>query len=297
MAYLSELREAILEIRDAYEDRPVLMPEDTTKAVKVELYRPGEDPGRQHKLNGLTDKISDKIAKAKEKVGPDCLAWYTGFHFSQNNWGIYFKDYGILKEGIVSINAVSSINIVAAGYELLNLHESYHHLVEVAVTLMEIIKNEGLYRSYFKNIYSNKTLNLKDHPLEEALAEAWTFDQINKIILRKKNVRLKKIAAATCDITKIDNNLRQGPPGYRDFYKYSNIIQNTKLIFGRGERELFSIILNKAQSKIEKLRGVEVKYGKIPRYLCFTNEISRVNYDYIYYTLKMNGVKVIPIII
>ena len=123
------------------------------------------------------------------------LAWYQPMHFYGGNWGIY-----VLKSGLeeimqciasycsqieMSTNPKFKSEIRFAAWQLLLLHEEFHHKVEMVATRLAVLSRNHSYRNYSHNVYSATKVSSPLNCREEALCDAYVFRNISKRLSKK----------------------------------------------------------------------------------------------------------------
>jgi plasmid maintenance system killer protein len=147
------------------------------------------------RLPELDDIFSDKIPVD----GIDALAFYVSYHFTKD-WGIKIFDGGIyylagkLQAHAAPDSRLDALDYIQIATNVLQLHEYFHFIADIACTLIELSKQKPFYVNYSNNRYpKDKT--------EEALANAYTY---RKMIRSGITSELKQF-------------MLDQPPGYRDF--------------------------------------------------------------------------------
>jgi len=152
---------------------------------------------------------------------PEKCAWYQSYHFGSPFWGIHIKEECwakitrrlLLDAGMASLkDPRASVPLLAnpylatrSAFMYLFLHELFHHQIDVAASILEIVKNDrDLYINYYYNVYI-KTF-IAPGALEEALANRYLYG-------RNKECDL--------DRTYLYASLKGQGAGYRDFDLYS----------------------------------------------------------------------------
>ncbi|MCW3002639.1 MAG: hypothetical protein JWQ20_1937 [Conexibacter sp.] len=132
---------------------------------------------------GLPDDSELISRELIESDGTDALAWYVPFHRDQYRWGIYLPDRGVwtLAKAVHQYRGAPHdlLACLRLSAKVLFAHEYFHFLTEVVATLLEQTQYQppenGLYLPYRDQV---RTTPAKEgHPVEEALANAYAFDQ------------------------------------------------------------------------------------------------------------------------
>jgi hypothetical protein len=132
------------------------------------------------------------------------LAWYQPMHFYGGNWGIYVLKSG-LEEIMQSIASYCSqiemksnhkfkSEIRFAAWQLLLLHEEFHHKVEMIAIRSAILSGNHSYRNYSHNVYLATKVSAPLSCQEEALCDAYVFRNISKKLPKKVS---KEITSAS----------------------------------------------------------------------------------------------------
>lgn len=220
--------------------------------------------------------------------GIDILAWYFPYHFNKKLWGIYYKDYGIIKVGKKVTHNMDRRIVTYEGYDVLKCHETFHHIVEIVGSLLEVTTQMEKYVTYNRDVYTKNRYSQQDHPLEEALANAWAY----------RFVDTEKRSPKLTDKAKLFNWMKRSPSGYNAFDNYI-----TKRDFRRGERKLYSDMLGNGLFgsnllQLETMRPTAlsglINYSTIPKYLCKTGKVNDQDYNYIFHFLKKHSPNIKP---
>jgi hypothetical protein len=168
------------------------------------------------------------------RLPADALAFYRPFHFSPHEeWGVY-----ILVERMLDHCQTlhRSFNDRLAAFNLETLtgcvlfevfhHEFFHHLAECAATTIEIAsasfgKPKPIYSDYWDNRFES-TAGVgrhTDHPLEEALANAYAYNSFS--FLSRTEIGHKLIWVKVYQKI-LEKCWPQEPAGYRSAGKYIN---------------------------------------------------------------------------
>ena len=129
-----------------------------------------------------------------DRLPADALAFYKPFHFSPHQeWGIYMlagrllnyciKLYSAFRAHLAAFTLETLLGCVL--FEVFH-HEFFHHLVECAATTMEFAsagwsEPRAIYADYLQARYAQEP-GLgphRDHPLEEALANAYAYNSFS----------------------------------------------------------------------------------------------------------------------
>lgn len=123
--------------------------------------------------------------------GLDALAWYKTFHaWPEKRWGIkifekgvlflarFLEDHGTGKPSGQSVP--DTLDYVQASFNVLQLHEHFHFLTDIACTLVELSSHSALACKYLLNVYG------QGNRFEEAIANAYTWRKMRKQPLNKE---------------------------------------------------------------------------------------------------------------
>ncbi len=140
-------------------------------------------------------------------VGLDALAWYVSFHHNQKDWGIYIPVSSIHYLNVVlEIKLRSEINLDQISKQILEHHERYHFLTDLAVSQFELFIRQPIYRPH-KKLYELQTHFVSSsedyNELEENLANSFMLKEI-------------KTLASKSLLKKILSWVETMPAGYRD---------------------------------------------------------------------------------
>lgn len=168
------------------------------------------------------------------RLPADALAFYRPFHFSPHEeWGIYIMVEPLLQHAqtlyrafagkLAAFNLETLIGCIL--FEVFH-HEFFHHLTECAATTIEIAsagfgKPRSAYNDYWDSEFQ-KNVGLgphPDHPLEEALANAYAYNSFS--FLSRTQIGHKLVWV------KVYQKILEGcwskePAGYRSAGKYIN---------------------------------------------------------------------------
>jgi hypothetical protein len=168
------------------------------------------------------------------RLPADALAFYRPFHFSPHHeWGIYIMVEALLSHcytlyrsfggKLAAFNLETLMGCVL--FEVFH-HEFFHHLTECAATTFEIAsagfgKPKAIFNDYWDNAFE-KTDGLgrhSDHPLEEALANAYAYNSFS--FLSRTEIGQKLIWVKVYQKI-LEKCWPQEPAGYQSAGKYIN---------------------------------------------------------------------------
>jgi hypothetical protein len=152
-------------------------------------------------------------------------SWYQPYHYlPREKWGIHIRYDSLMR--IASLfyhNCPSLVNIkldsVKSGFLYLFVHELFHHIVENAASILEIVSGEShLYTRYYTDVYS-EVFN-SSSCIEEVLGNGYLF-----------------LWTEVCHIDRAflkEELLKQGP-GYHDFIQYigSNFLEGNRMLLSQ----------------------------------------------------------------
>ena len=168
------------------------------------------------------------------RLPADALAFYRPFHFSpRNEWGIYIMVeplldhcqtlYGVFSGRLAAFNMQTLMGCLL--FEVFH-HEFFHHLTECAATTVEIASASfGKPRPVFNDYWGSgfqKTAGIgphPDHPLEEALANAYAYNSFS--FLSRAQIGYKLVWVKVYQKV-LENCWSKEPAGYRSAGKYIN---------------------------------------------------------------------------
>lgn len=152
-------------------------------------------------------------------------SWYQAYHYlPREKWGIHVRCDSLIRiAGLFYNGCPSTVNrkldSIKSAFLYLFVHELYHHIVENAASIIEIISQEShLYSRYYADVYS-QVFNTSDC-IEEALSNTYLFQWAEQCHIDRDF--LKEVL------------LKQGP-GYRDFTQYidSNFLQGNRILLSQ----------------------------------------------------------------
>jgi hypothetical protein len=207
------------------------------KADRDLLQKLYKEQGRNSKLSGeglnrLWYELKNPASAIHEldlaRLPADALAFYRPFHFSPHEqWGIYIMVEPLVRHCDVLYHSFGG-QLAAFNWETLMgcllfevfHHEFFHHLTECAATSFEIAsagfgKPKPIYSNYF-----DKTDGVgphPDHPLEEALANAYAYNSFS--FLSRMEIGFKLIWVKVYQKI-LEKCWEREPPGYRSAGKY-----------------------------------------------------------------------------
>ena len=194
-------------IRPPKFQKKILHELDPTKTT-VAVYSDNliDDPEKWFDRKGGID-ASVAGSGAGETVGIEALAWYASYHHNQKDWGIYIPVSSIhyLNE-VLEIKIHSETNLDQISKQILEHHERYHFLTDLAVSQLELFIKTAIYRPH-KDLYKIQTPFLKSNEdyneLEENLANSFMLKEMKTLVSKSQ---LKKILSWVKTL----------PAGYRD---------------------------------------------------------------------------------
>ncbi len=220
----------------------------------------------------LPDDIS--MDEDVKKYGIESLAWYRSFHWKPiESWGIYILNTGInhiAQKIFFGHQNFNSLDCYQSSFKFLLYHEFFHYITDIAVSILEATHQFKikLYENYYYKIYE------KPNPLEEALANAYAYDNITRL-----DPGLKR---------KIHKFMIDQPPGYCDYHSYLNPNK-----FNLGIRNLTHLILNGIPDMEVKIindipfellfdiHKVNLSFNNVPVYIIQNNPNPEFNFNLI----------------
>jgi hypothetical protein len=189
-------------------------------------------------LNNLWYELKNPASAIREldlaRLPADALAFYRPFHFSPHEeWGIYILVEPLLQHCEILFrsfgNKLGAFNLeTLMGCVLFEVfhHEFFHHLTECAATSFEIAsagfgEPKPIYKDYWEYRF-NKTDGLgphPDHPLEEALANAYAYNSFS--FLSRTEIGHKLIWVKVYQKI-LEKCWDKEPAGYQSAGKYIN---------------------------------------------------------------------------
>jgi len=149
-------------------------------------------------------------------------SWYQPYHYlPREKWGIHIRyDSWSRIASLFYRNCPSVINMrlesVKSAFLYLFIHELFHHIVENAGSILEIILDKpNIYTKYYTDVYSHEfnTYNC----LEEALSNRYLLEWAEECHIDRNFLK--------------EELLKQGP-GYRNFIQYdgSNFLMGNRIL-------------------------------------------------------------------
>jgi hypothetical protein len=180
----------------------------------------------------LIQTIADSLDKAKipdNIVGGEFersfCSWYQPYHYlPREKWGIHIRYDSLMR--IASLfyhDCPSLVNIkldsVKSGFLYLFVHELFHHIVENAASIIEIVSSRShIYTKYYNNVYL-EVFN-SSNCIEEALSNGYLF-----------------LWAEVCRIDRdfLKERLSSQGPGYHNFIQYigSNFFEGNRILISQ----------------------------------------------------------------
>ena len=155
----------------------------------------------------------NKLDEEVKSEGVDALAWYTSFHNTDEEWGIYIPLTSIhyLADRLFENEGAVSKNKFELALAILLKHERFHFLADYAQTQLELLMAVPCRYLLQKQMQAGQYLEI-----EEALANAYMLTELKKISTIKQ-------------FKKIISFIKYQPPGYRDaepYYEYSELYEH-----------------------------------------------------------------------
>jgi hypothetical protein len=189
-------------------------------------------------LNNLWYELKNPASAVRQldlaRLSADALAFYRPFHFSPHQeWGIYILVGPLLHHCAILYDSfggkLTAFNLeTLMGCVLFEVfhHEFFHHLTECAATSFEIASAsfggpKPIYNNYWEYRF-DKTDGLgphPDHPLEEALANAYAYNSFSFLSRMEIGYKLIWVKVYQKILEKCWN---KEPAGYRSAGKYIN---------------------------------------------------------------------------
>ena len=138
------------------------------------------------------------------------IAWYQPMHFYGENWGVY-----ILKSGLQDVmrsiashcskserlsNPNFARDVKYAAWIFIQLHEEFHHKVELFAIRSAAMSDIHKYRSYMQDVFFATRMSSPLSCREEALCDAFAFRNISKKLYGKVSKEVASAAKATLKI-------------------------------------------------------------------------------------------------
>lgn len=190
--------------------------------------------------------------EAEQMAGrrPEVCAWYQPIHFHGPEWGIFILDDCLRAMAIdmarfapqrtrSGYSSLDAQGICRMAFATLFLHEVFHHKIESFAIRLHAIEGVHCYRRYWNMVYSPLTRPGAAGPLEEALANADSYQRLTEPTYARRAEGDTRSAAR--DYLKW--RLPFDPPGYRDAVHYLN-----RDDFDAGQYKLFCQIQEGTQT-------------------------------------------------
>ena len=218
------------------------------KRAETAKLRFGASP--ESELDALLNRKERRLLLNFQRLPVNAIAFYRPFHLEPvDQWGIYiFIDRLLNYARRVRASAPlfpgisQEIFLHLVLFEMFH-HEFYHHLVESAATVLEILADAGDfsfsgYLAYRRAVHE-KTFSWHHHqPLEEALANAYAYNSLGFISRVKTGYR---DALVWHYQRALFPQWQTEGPGYRDAENY---IEGNQV---EGNAQLLAMILNRPE--------------------------------------------------
>ena len=118
----------------------------------------------------------------------DVQAWYQPIHYFGLAWGIYIREEAVLHLAAYLLQAAPEkrrfdvdvmLGAIRMGLGVIYLHEAFHHRMEWFATGLEIVEHEKRYCPYHDRVFKPLRAQGSDDLLEEALATAQGYRNLN----------------------------------------------------------------------------------------------------------------------
>lgn len=230
---------------------------------------------------GFPEIDVEKIEKRVAEEGIEAIAWYRSYHwYPTERWGIYILDEGIYyiadrifrKSGLMLENGrpLDTLDFLQLGFKLLLFHEFFHYITDVAASTLEVANRptHSYYVHYVKNVYTHP--RGRDEPLEEALANAFAYRRIRRLLSKNHYNNCSKTLSV------LGKFFCKQPQGYSAFCEFR---KGSK--FALGERKLGICIREgtippRGAAPLERLFWwwPYMNFGEVPTYILNTPSIS-----------------------
>lgn len=265
-------------LEDADEEVEVLDEvDDETPAGRPDGFLLGVDPDAD-----LADlPVPEGMAEEVQEEGLDALAWYRSPHWEPSErWGIYMREsalYFLAREIFPRLTfqrrgrPTTTIDRIRQAERLLFLHEWVHFVTDIGGAALELGRPSPvpLYTPYIRGIYGRP--NGDAEPLEEALANAFAYDQLPGGMFRPGLRRF----------------FRAQPAGYKAFERY-----RSPAAFVDGRRQLAAAI---ALGQRRSRAPLELLIDPAAPTLSFADVPVRILRDHANPNFGLRFVKTIPV--
>jgi hypothetical protein len=172
------------------------------------------DLGDGEEIGIADDPDMDPSTAAPVVANPDVYAYYLPFHFYRKRWGIYVRASGVADitrslSGVTRLTGTPGETALArCVLEMLILHETFHHLTELAISRFEAVGYESGASGpvpYECNFFAAQA-----SLIEEGLANAYALRSLEQYVAPLK------YSMRTGALALISGFMEKEPPGYRD---------------------------------------------------------------------------------
>lgn len=190
----------------------------------------------------LADAVASALGRGAPESGspeaagmagrrPEVCAWYQPIHFHGLGWGIFIREDCVRSIAVDIARFVRPTGgrggygggawsylpeLLRMAFASLFLHEAYHHKTEALAIRLHVAERTPCYHSYWSKVYEPLARPGAAGPLEEALANANSFQRLAEGAYRRY-VSLEVYQATRCYLKW---RFPHDPPGYRDAGKY-----------------------------------------------------------------------------
>jgi hypothetical protein len=162
---------------------------------------------------------------------PEVCAWYQPIHFHGMGWGIFIREDCVRSIAVDIARFVHPAGgrggygggawsylpeLLRMAFASLFLHEAYHHKTEALAIRLHVAERTPCYRSYWRKVYEPLTHPGAVGPLEEALANADSYQRLAEPAYR----RFVSDEVYQCARRYLKWRFPLDPPGYKDAIKY-----------------------------------------------------------------------------
>ena len=212
------------------------------REVRGDRAKPVFGSNREQKLDDLLNRKGRRILLNLKRLPVNAIAFYRPFHLEpMDRWGIYIFVDRLLNYacGVRSVAPLypgvsQELFLHLVLFEMFH-HEFYHHLVESAATVLEILADAGGMKSpgylAYRHAVHDRSFDWHRHqPLEEALANAYAYNSLGFISRVKTGYRDALVWHYQRAL--FPQWLNEGP-GYREAASYiegEQVAGNTQLL-------------------------------------------------------------------
>lgn len=179
------------------------------------------------------------IGATHKEDGIEALAWYKSYHYwLSQRWGIKILEEGVfytarcLQDGHPSqeLSKFDSLDYVQLAFNILQLHEYFHFMADVACTILELAQRKPLFCQYSSTVYPQDKF-------EEAIANAYASRMMRKAGISEA----------------VKQFMTKQPLPYGQFFQWT-----TRRAFQYGRQKLMELMCHDLPSSTGSAAGAEL---------------------------------------